>query len=297
MADELDPKVSQRYQELRTEEPPRELDQVILAAAHRAADRAHAPLVAPAGRHRWYFAFGAVAVLVLAVAITVQLDRTQLDSEALTVASAPPVSEVRKEREGFSSEPGALADQAPAREVPAPETRKKSAPAAAPAKPQPAENALPPQAAEVARVDRLESRREQSLAAESPSAQPERKEQAPAAPAAEAPSNQEQGQDQSSAVAGSLLGSELQARGSREAAAAAAPPSQATARPQAKAQESQAIAAIAPPLGHEQLFERIAELRREGKHADADKALAEFRQRYPEYRISEQMLKKVERPK
>ena len=26
-------------------------------------------------------------------------------------------------------------------------------------------------------------------------------------------------------------------------------------------------------------------------------ALAEFRQRYPEYRISEQMLKKVERPK
>jgi hypothetical protein len=159
--------------------------------------------------------------------------------------------------------------------VPAPETRKKSAPAAAPAKPQPAENALPPQAAEVARVDRLESRREQSLAAESPSVQPERKEQAPAAPAAEAPSNQEQGQDQSSAVAGALLGNELQARG----------------------QESQAIAAIAPPLGPEQLLERIAELRREGKHADADKALAEFRQRYPEYRISEQMLKKVERPK
>jgi len=276
MADELDPKVSQRYQELRTEEPPRELDHVILAAAHRAADRAHAPLVAPAGRHRWYFAFGAVAVLVLAVAITVQLDRTQLDSEALTVASAPPVSEVRKEREGFSSEPGALADQAPAREVPAPETRKKSAPAAAPAKPQPAENALPPQAAEVARVDRLESRREQSLGAEAPSsAQPERREQAPAVPAAEAPSNQKQGQDQSSAVAGALLGNELQARG----------------------QEGQAIAAIAPPLGPEQLLERIAELRREGKHEDADKALAEFRQRYPQYRIAEQMLKKVERPK
>jgi len=275
MADELDPKVSQRYRELRTEEPPRELDQAILAAAHRAADREHAPLVAPAGRHRWYFAFGAVAVLVLAVAITVQLDRTQLDSEALTVASAPPVSEVRKEREGFSSEPGALADQAPAREVPAPETRKKSAQAAAPAKPQPAENA-PPQAAEVDRVDRLESRREQSLAAEAPSsAQPERREQAPAVPAAEAPSNQKQGQDQSSAVAGALLGNELQARG----------------------QEGQAIAAIAPPLGPEQLLERIAELRREGKHEDADKALAEFRQRYPEYRISEQMLKKVERPK
>src|SRR4029077_10954152 len=141
MAEELDPKISRRYRELGDEEPPRELDQAILAAAHRAADRAHAPLVAPAGRHRWYFAFGAAALLVLAVAITVQVDRQQLDPEGLPAASAPAVSE---RKEGFSSvpgeqkgaeraelrqsaeqakpQPGLIGDQAPARE-----TRRRSA--------------------------------------------------------------------------------------------------------------------------------------------------------------------------
>src|SRR3954463_1209221 len=161
MAEGLDPKVSRRYRELGEEEPPRELDQAILAAAHRAAARARAPLVTPAGRHRWYFAFGAAAILVLAVAITVQLERQHTDPEALSVASAPAVSEPK---EGFSSGPGLLADQASARETPAPETRKKPA---------------RPQAAEVARADRLEARQEQ------PAAQPEKKEQSAAA---EAPS-------------------------------------------------------------------------------------------------------------
>src|SRR5512138_219184 len=91
MTEERDPKVSRRYRELGAEEPPREVDQAILSAAHRAADRPHAPLVAPAGRHRWYFAFGAVAILVLAVAITMQVER-QPDPEALppSTVSTPP---------------------------------------------------------------------------------------------------------------------------------------------------------------------------------------------------------------
>ena len=294
MAEERDPRVSRRYRELAAEEPPRELDQAILAAAHRAADHSHAPLVPPVGRHRWYFAFGAAAILVLAVAITVQLDRAQLDSDALTTAPASPVPNERKEP--FSSEPGQLADQARARETPAPEARKKPAQAPAPAKPQPAENAAAPQAAEVARVDRLESRREQSLAAEPSSAQPEKKERAPAAPAAQAPSSQTQGRDQSSAVEGALMGNDLQARRSREAAAPAAPPPEATARPQAQVQ-SGVVASIAPPLGPEQLLDRIAQLRREGRNDEADKALEAFRKHYPDYRTSEEMRKKVERPK
>jgi len=53
----------------------------------------------------------------------------------------------------------------------------------------------------------------------------------------------------------------------------------------------------AAPLSPERLLERIAELRREGRHSEADQLLAEFRQRYPDYRISEEMLKKVERRK
>jgi hypothetical protein len=79
MADERDPKVSKRYRELGSEEPPRELDESILGAARRANDRPHAPLVTPAGRHRWYYAFGAAAILVLAVAVTVQIERHRPD--------------------------------------------------------------------------------------------------------------------------------------------------------------------------------------------------------------------------
>jgi hypothetical protein len=50
--------------------------------------------------------------------------------------------------------------------------------------------------------------------------------------------------------------------------------------------------AVEPP---EKWLERIAELRKEGKHDEADKALAEFRRAYPDYRISEAMLEKVEK--
>ncbi|HEX2565880.1 MAG TPA: hypothetical protein VHL85_03415 [Burkholderiales bacterium] len=42
-------------------------------------------------------------------------------------------------------------------------------------------------------------------------------------------------------------------------------------------------------------LERIARLRTEGKHDEADRALAEFRKRYPNYRIPQEMLKRVER--
>ena len=45
----------------------------------------------------------------------------------------------------------------------------------------------------------------------------------------------------------------------------------------------------------EEALERIAELRRQGKQDEADNALAEFRRRFPNYRIPEEMLKKLER--
>ena len=45
----------------------------------------------------------------------------------------------------------------------------------------------------------------------------------------------------------------------------------------------------------EQALQGIADLRRQGRHDEADKALAEFRKRYPDYRIPPEMLEKVER--
>ncbi|MFL6571705.1 MAG: hypothetical protein ACJ8G4_08125, partial [Burkholderiales bacterium] len=137
MAEELDPKITRRYRELGDEEPARELDQAILAAAHRAAGRAHAPLVAPAGRHRWYFAFGAAAILVLAVAITVQVER-QPDPEALPPDRADRFySQAEKESKGQVEPSNPLADAPP--QAPAVETQ--SAPAVAPAAPAPSPRA------------------------------------------------------------------------------------------------------------------------------------------------------------
>ena len=96
MADERDPKLTKHYRELEPLEPPPELDQKILAAAREAADSSHAPLVAPAGRHRWYYSLAAAAVLVLAVAITLHIDRDRSDLETTPAAKAP---DLRPERE------------------------------------------------------------------------------------------------------------------------------------------------------------------------------------------------------
>jgi len=45
----------------------------------------------------------------------------------------------------------------------------------------------------------------------------------------------------------------------------------------------------------ERELDRIVELRRQGRDEEADKALAEFRKRYPDYEISREMRAKVER--
>ena len=44
----------------------------------------------------------------------------------------------------------------------------------------------------------------------------------------------------------------------------------------------------------ERELERIADLRAQGRHDEADKALTEFRKRYPDYRIPQAMREKVE---
>jgi hypothetical protein len=293
MADERDPKLSQRYRELGSEEPSRELDQTILAAAHRAADKPHAPLVAPAGRHRWYFSLAAAAILVLAVALTVQLERQQPDPEAVAVAPAPAPSD---RNEGFSyynheAPPPVLEQRRDAKraERQKPVERSKVQPGFTPdPAPQPAESALQERdSADVARSERLEARQQQGPSVEAqsgpapaPSATAEsrveaRPTPAPAPSAADPPAPR------------GLFG--------RSSNAQLVPPGTAPA-PQVNAPDSR-VAAVAVPLTPERLLERIAELRKEGRHSEADQLLAEFRQRYPDYRISEEMLQKVERKK
>jgi len=185
MADERDPKVSQRYRELGAEEPSRELDQRILAASRRSIAR----------RGRWYGPVAVAAVLMLAVAVTVQVERQK---PVEMVSSAPPAP-------------------------------RKDAVAAPPAE------------------------------AAKPSAQEKKQFTLEPPPTAPAPARREMEEQrpQANAAAGARLMSK-------------------TESPEA-------------------WLERIAGLRRQGKDEEADKALAEFRKRYPDYRLSDEMRTKVER--
>ena len=84
-----DDDISRRYRELPREEPPRHLDDAIRAAARRAVQTRPAPLVVPTGRQRWYFPLAAAAIIVLAVAVTMHVEREQPAEEIVTAPAAP----------------------------------------------------------------------------------------------------------------------------------------------------------------------------------------------------------------
>lgn len=236
-----DPKVSQRYRELAREEPPRHVDEAILAAARRAAEARPAPLVVPSGRLRWYFPLAAAAIIVLAVAVTMHVEREQPDPEAVVV---PPVT----------------TPKAPAEEPPAPQSQelaKVSPPRVFAPEPKPAPS------------QELRAQRDAAPLAD----QQKAPSPAPAAPPPPAARPQASPQDAMSGVRERADAQKAQVR--RETTVGAV-----------------ANFAMASP---DQLLQGIADLRRQGRHEEADKALAEFRKRYPDYKISEAMLEKVEK--
>jgi len=242
MADD-DDKILRRYRELPREEPPRHLDDAILAAARRAVHTHPAPLVVPSGRQRWYFPLAAAAIIVLAVAVTMHIEREQPAEEAV-LSTAPSPREMAREEFALKGE-----SQKPA---PQPERQRKAAPAA--------------------------GSRELRAAAPAPQALP-----APAAPPVPAPSQDSVSNSTSGAVAGRVE--------TPQATVQAAPP---PPRPDEMRRESSALAKLAsrPP---EQWLQGIAELRKQGRHDEADRELAEFRKRHPDYKIPEAMLEKVEK--
>jgi hypothetical protein len=252
-----DRKISERYRELSREEPPRHVDEAILAAARRAAATRPAPLVVPSGRQRWYFPLAAAAIIVLAVAVTMHVEREQPDPEAQVVASTT------------APEPAKETMQPQAQEAAKPEEAK---PRVFTPDPKPAPSQERKQEA-IAPAPELGARRENTPLADLQKAAP-----APAAPAAP----QRDAVDRASESARA----DNQVARQRQAAPAASEP--------AAGALSGAIASYQtmPP---DQVLQGIADLRRQGRHDEADKALAEFRKRYPDYKISDEMRAKVER--
>ncbi len=239
MADEPEPKVTAAYRALGVEEPPRALDEAILAAAGRPARSWSA---------RWAVPLSLAAVVVLSVVVTLRIQHEQPE-----LATAP------------------------------------AAPAAAPPAPREAPTqALQPQVEDQVKPTAKAARKPEARQAEPKHFAEAQSERAPA-PAASAAVAQAPAPPAASGELASRRDAETAAHAPR-AAAALAKRAPAEAAPAAEPSAAN-LAAEAP----ERELERIARLRAEGRHAEADKALAEFRKRHPEYRIPEEMLKRVER--
>jgi len=247
-------KISQRYRSLAREEPPRHVDEAILAAARRAADARPAPLVAPTGR-RWYFPLAAAAIVVLAVAVTMHVERQRPDLE---IAEAPVTAPAPAARE----EPAAAA-QAPAEPPRVFTPDPKPAPKPAPSRELRAQRDAAERLADLQKTQKAPA--------------------APAPPPAAAPPPQAPARD--------ALG------GARESARADA------ARPQARMELQGAMRQRAmtesvstfATASAEQWLQGIADLKRQGRHDEAERELAEFRKRYPDYRIPEAITEKFEK--
>jgi hypothetical protein len=255
MNDEVN--ISKRYRELATEEPPHALDDAILAAAKRSAQ--------PRTR-RWAVPLSIAAVLVLSVTVTLRMQHEQPDLESpAPPAKPPPVLAENKQVQLQQKEERQIKPAA----VPAPEQRAKLKPREEPK----------PFAPDL---------RDRVAAAPPPAAAP-----APA-PEAAPSSRADSLRGTESSVAGALA-RQAEERTARDAEAASRAPQVGPVQALAKRAEGGAAKSAALAESPERELERIAQLRRDGRHEEADKALAEFRKRHPDYRISEPMLERVER--
>jgi len=301
--DDRDDKVSARYRELGADAPPARLDDAILAASRRAV---HARPGSPgtSSVRRWAVPFSVAAAVILSVMVTVhvQEERPDMVSTAPGPApaekkdapppaveqpapTAPAASEARKAAVRSAPAPviapgvtqgslGASADMAKA-SVPQADAPRSAAREDARPQPRFAEEPRPAAAGPAPATA--------TAAPVAPAAAPAPPPAAPATPSAAAPAKPRPLADLNVAGSSATAPAEVRQRGE-------------LARDRMSAEDAVAKRAIVEESPERQL-ERIATLRGEGRHAEADKLLAEFRQRYPAYRIADEMLKRVEPPR
>jgi hypothetical protein len=321
MTEHDDDKVAAAYRSLARAEPPAALDAAILAASKRA--------VAPARRSRdWGVPVSIAALLMLSAGLTLHMQQEQPGVElrepgprdAAPAAPAPPPALP----DAYSASGSAPVEEQPkeAEAVPArkqkadmPSLQKLSKPSPQPAVPAKSIQSSPLAAAPVPFPQADMSRKDLNVAeprqeapaaasvAPSPSVSATtsavRTELPPGAPPAPRAFTKESAVAEPQASARVAAPAPAQARA---AAAGAAAPSEKVApamAPRAKREASAGVAADsvsreAPPMDErERELERIAKLRAEGRDAEADKAIEEFRRRYPDYRIAPAMWERV----
>jgi hypothetical protein len=279
-------KLAAAYSALPREEPRASIDAAILAASRRAV------AARPASR-RWAAPVSIAAVLVLAFGVTLHMQEERKEVASADSYSAPPPAAIAP------ATPPATASSVAA----APESVPDPPPAAKPAKKIPQ-----------AKLDAIAPRSEAEARAKVRSAPMP-------APADPAPGEKDKGfRDQASPLPerkdardtpardGSLLKELNLNRSATTATSAAAPAIVATpqaAPPPAAERMKRELAAAQAPAGAiaadsqapmdepTRELEAIAKLRRESRHEEADKALAEFRRKRPDYRIPDAMWERV----
>jgi hypothetical protein len=273
-----DDKLLRRYRELSRDEPPGAIDAAILAASRRAV----------AGRpwsKRLAAPVSIAAVLMLAVGVTLNMQREEPGIETAISEKSIPAA------------PAAPAVQAPAatHTFQADTLARESKPAKA-----------PKASADSKRKKELEER---PAAVAPPEARPEPRAFAATPPPATAPASPPQAAGASAPLAApsaaapateSIANAPVrslqdQARGPERALAKSAAPREnreAAGANVASGKLHGDDVALADP-GAE--LERIARLRSEGRHEEADKALEEFVRKNPDYRIPERVRDRVRR--
>jgi hypothetical protein len=297
-----DQDISRRYREIAREEPGARLDDAILAASRRAVHRGSA--------RRWAVPVSIAAVLVLSFGLTLEMKREQPDVEtAIPIRAAPPA-------------PATIPEAQPV----APAAKDLAAPVApaspeSPAPPPPAKVTAPRRQAPASET--REARPEPRAFEEDKPAAQKLKQRMEAAPEVNAPASEaaratpEQPASSAGAIAPqraitpSLPATTTPAAttppppapASAAAPAAPAAPAASTlqmnAAPAMRAKSASDAMQRAAPLEKEvttpemQELERIAQLRAQGRDAEADRAIDEFRRRHPDYRIPDAMWERV----
>ena len=319
MTDPGDEKLSRRYREAAGEEPPAALDAAILKAARERAsgDSGTDPKRTVRGPSpRWMGPISIAAVLVLGIGVSLRMQMEQPGVETSAPSSSAAEYPMPAEPAAVEERPKAK-DQANARQDAAPAPRPKLA-----AKPEPPAAAAPEPPAASAPAPAREFK-ELAKRSEAPAAQARRREAdtnvpadaqvviqpvpVPAAPPAPPPAAMRDAPAQAPAPAAAPA--RVQAAAPAAAPeAASSPPAGAIAGRTAQsaplrakregyaadtvATESRRIAAVADPDPNREL-ERIALLREARRHAEADRALEEFRRRHSEFRIPDAVWQRV----
>jgi hypothetical protein len=257
---EHDDKLSARYRELAREEPPVALDAAILAASRRALGR-------PSFARRWGAPVSIAAVLMLAVGVTLHMQREEPGVETSEPGPAPaarspaPIPDARKREATRKAAPAPSAHPAPMPSLPTPQPPMHSP-------------ASPPPTAESAAAGALEGK-----PMEAPVPAPARAAPAAAAPAATQSAERVQG-----------FAAPKQANQESNRGAVRAPAASADALSQQKPVREERKLLPADPAAE---LERIARLRDDHRDEEADRALEEFRHRYPAYRIPNAVWERV----